>query len=289
MFNYYTRQDQFETYILEDTATDTYIEVVPARGAIISKYVHHNQPIFYLDQETLDNPSQNVRGGNPILFPISSYLVDETYHYDGVAYQLKQHGFARNLIGKVTHTHADEHSASITLDIVHNEETYVRYPFHFNLKMQYTLSKDGLTVKATVKNDDHKVMPFYLGYHPYFYVEDKDNVELNIPSSTYTELIPNSMPHNKFNFNQIESNTIHNQLQSNVCEMIDHTRQLKISMTSDNIYQYIVLWALQGKPFVCIEPWMAPVNGMNVGQGIQYLEANQSHSSTFHIKAEALS
>lgn len=288
MFTYYKKQETFETYVLEDSTTNTYVEVVPARGSIISKYVHHNQQIFYLDQKSLDDTSQNVRGGNPILFPISSYLVDETYYYDDTAYQLKQHGFARNLSGKVIHIDADEDSASITLEMVHNNETYDRYPFHFILIMQYTLNVDGLSVKATVKNDDHKVMPFYLGYHPYFYVEDKEHVELTIPSSTYTELIPNSMLHNKFNFNQIESNTVHDQLQSNVCELIDHTRQLKISITSEHIYQYIVLWALQGKSFVCIEPWMAPINGMNVGQGIQYLEANQSHTSTIHIKAEAL-
>ena len=46
MFNYYTRQDQFETYILEDTITDTYIEVVPARGAIISNMFTINNPYF---------------------------------------------------------------------------------------------------------------------------------------------------------------------------------------------------------------------------------------------------
>ncbi|MCR8658666.1 aldose epimerase family protein [Paenibacillus endoradicis] len=288
MFNYLKKQDQFETYVLENTTNETYIEVVPERGSIISKYVHNNQTIFYLEQETLDNPSENVRGGNPILFPISSYLVDETYHYNDTAYQLKQHGFARNLAGNVIDIHADENSASITLEMVHNEETYVRYPFHFSLIMKYTLTTDGLSVQATVHNHDNKVMPFYLGYHPYFYVDDKDNLELNIPSTHVDELIPNSFSQNKFNFNQLESNTIHNELQSNVCEMIDRTRQLKISMTSDDIYQYVVLWALQGKPFVCIEPWMAPVDGMNVGEGIQYLEANQSHTSIIHIKAEEL-
>jgi len=286
MFNYYKKQDQFETYVLENKANYTYIEVVPERGSIISKYVHHNQAIFYLEQETLDDQLQNVRGGNPILFPISSYLVNETYHYNDTAYQLKQHGFARNLAGNVIDIHADEHSASITLEMVHNDETYVRYPFHFSLIMRYTLSNDGLNIQATVHNHDAKVMPFYLGHHPYFFVQDKDNLELNIPSTHVDELTPNSFAQNKFNFNQLESNTIHYELQSNVCEMIDHSRQLKVSVTSDDVYQYVVLWAMEGKPFVCIEPWMAPVDGMNVEKGIQYLEANQSHTSTIHIKAE---
>lgn len=288
MYNCYTKSDQFETYVLENKASQTSMEVVPERGCIISKYIHNNEPIFYLEQESLEDITKNIRGGNPILFPISSYLVDETYHYNDTAYHLKQHGFARNLAGKVVNTHADENSASITLEIVDNEETYVRYPFHFKLIMQYTLNKNGLSVQATVYNHDNKVMPFYLGYHPYFYVADKEKLELNIPSSSYDELISNSMVQHAFNFNQNESNVIYDQLQNNLCEMIDHTRQLKVSVTSDGVFEYVVLWALQGKPFVCIEPWMAPVNGMNVGKGIQLLEANQSHTSTIHIKAESL-
>lgn len=288
MFTCYTKQDHFETYVLSNEERSIYVEVVPERGAIISKYVHNNEPIFYLEQETLEDTSKNIRGGNPILFPISSYLEDETYTYNDTAYHLKQHGFARNLPAKVIHTSADEHSASVTLEIVGNEETYERYPFHFRLVMQYTLTKDGLDIQATIHNQDHKVMPFYLGYHPYFYVADKDRLELNIPSSHCNEMIPDSMVQDKFNFNQPESNVIYDQLQSNQCEMIDHARQLKVTITSDDVYQYMVVWALQGKSFVCIEPWMAPVNGMNVGQGIQSLEASQAHTSTIRIKVDSL-
>lgn len=288
MFTCYTKQDRFETYVLTNEDRKIYIEVVPERGGIISKYMHNDEPIFYLEQETLEDTSKNIRGGNPILFPISSYLVDETYYYNDTAYQLKQHGFARNLAGKVIHTFADEHCASITLEMVDNEETYERYPFHFKLIMQYTLTKSGLSIQATINNNDNKVMPFYLGYHPYFYVEDKDSIEINIPSSNCKEMVPNSMVQDKFNFNQPESNVIYEQLQSNHCEMIDHARQLKVTITSEDVYQYMVLWALQGKSFVCIEPWMAPVNGMNVGQGIQFLEASQTHTSTIQITAESL-
>lgn len=288
MFTCYTKQDHFETYVLSNEERSIYVEVVPERGAIVSKYVHNNEPIFYLEQETLEDTSKNIRGGNPILFPISSYLEDETYTYNDTAYHLKQHGFARNLPAKVIHTSADEHSASVTLEIVGNEETYERYPFHFRLVMQYTLTKDGLDIQATIHNLDDKVMPFYLGYHPYFYVADKDRLEISIPSSHCNEMIPHSMAEGKFNFNQPESNVIYDQLQSNQCEMMDHARQLKVTITSEDVYQYMVVWALQGKSFVCIEPWMAPVNGMNVGQGIQFLDASQVHTSTIHIKAESL-
>lgn len=288
MFTCSTRQDQFQTYVLQNESGQTYIEVVPERGCIISKYVHNAEPIFYLEQETLDDPAKNVRGGNPILFPISSYLVDETYYYNDSAYQLKQHGFARNLAGKVVSTHADEAGASITLEMTHNEETLARYPFHFTLTMKYTLDAGGLTVTATVVNQDDKTMPFYLGYHPYFYAPDKNKIELRIPSTAYADLEPNSMTNDRFNFDQAVSNVIYDQLQSNASEMIDHARNLKVTLIADDYYQYIVLWALEGSPFVCIEPWMAPVNGMNVNKGVQLVEAKQAHTSTIHIKVESI-
>lgn len=288
MYIHYTKQNHFETYVLAEQNSDTYIEVVPQRGAIISKYVHQGQDVFYLDEETLADASKNIRGGNPVLFPISSYLENETYTYEGQAYQLKQHGFARNLPGRVINVQADEHSASIAIEIVHNEETLIRYPFQFRLVMTYTLSEQGLSVHAAITNLDSKTMPFYLGYHPYFYVVDKEKLLLNVPSQNYRDMIAGSVVQGSFNLQQPESNAIYEQLQANRCEMIDQTRRLKVALEFDEVYQFVVLWALEGKPFICIEPWMAPVNGMNVGKGIQQLAAGETHSSIVRIEAAAL-
>ncbi len=289
MYTYSTKLDPYETYVLKHDATDTYIEVVPERGCIISKFVQNSEQIFYLEQETLEDKSKNIRGGNPILFPISSYLENETYHYEGKAYQLKQHGFARNLPGKVLEVQAGEEQASITLEITEDEETLVRFPFRFSLVMQYVLDGTGLTVKASVTNKDDKTMPFYLGYHPYFYTAGKQNLGLRIPSTNYFEMVPNSMPEGKFNFNQPESNTIYSELSSPTCEMLDYQRNLKISITSDKVYDYIVLWALEGKSFVCIEPWMAPMNGMNVDKGVQRIAAGETHTSVIQIQSASIS
>jgi len=288
MYFYSTKQEKFETYVLEDKESNSYIEVVPERGCIISKYVYKGEPVFYLDQATLEDASKNIRGGNPILFPISSYLENETYTYEGQAYQLKQHGFARQLAGRVVAVHADDREASITIEVVDNEATRERYPFHFRLVMTYTLTKDGLTIKAAVTNNDSKLMPYYLGYHPYFYVEDKSALELNIPSSSYNEMLPGSMVNDQFNLEQNESNVIYDQLQASTCSMIDHARSLKVAIEYDDVYQYIVLWALQDKPFICIEPWMAPVNGMNVGKGIQQLAPNDTAQSTIRVRPQFL-
>lgn len=288
MYSYYTKQERFETYVLEDKSNESYIEVVPERGCIISKYVYRGKEVFYLDQATLEDTSKNIRGGNPILFPISSYLEQDTYVYEGEAYQLKQHGFARTQAGRVIAAHASEQETSITLELTNDEQTLERYPFQYRLVMTYTLNQDGLTVQAEVTNKDNKTMPFYLGYHPYFFVEDKEKLELSVPSSTYHEMIAGSMNGEQFNLQLAEANVIYHELQANSCTMIDHARSLRVTIEYDDVYQYIVLWALEGKPFICIEPWMAPVDGMNVNKGVQQLAANETHRSMIHIRPQLL-
>jgi galactose mutarotase-like enzyme len=286
MYSWHKKQAAFETYVLSSEKDQTYIEVVPQRGGIVSVYVYQGLDVFYLDEETLVDTSKNIRGGNPVLFPISSYLENETYTYEGTEYQLKQHGFARNLPGQVVDICADEHSASITIEIVHNDETLTRYPFEFKLLLTYTLNEQGLSTQAAVTNCDSKQMPFYLGYHPYFYVADKSKLQLDIPSQHYNELTANSVLEGRFSLEQQESNAIYEQLQASSCHMVDQARGLKVSIGYDDVYPYIVLWALEGKPFICIEPWMAPVNGMNVNKGIQYLQAGETHRSVITIEAQ---
>lgn len=286
MYAYHTRQDEVETYILQNENGSTSIEIVPERGCIISQYIVNNELIFYLDESTLINPNVNIRGGNPILFPISSYLENNQYRVNEALYTMKQHGFARNLKGTVVEITTNEFSASITTELTSNEATYEQYPFEFKLIMKYTLTDSSLNIEATVLNTDEKTMPFYLGYHPYFYIADKSQLEIIIPSSNVLELLPDSMNGQAFNFNQAESNVIYSDLQANSCHMIDHARSLKLKLTMDDVFKYVVIWALQNKDFVCIEPWMAPVNAMNLHKDVQYLQAGQTHTSTFKITTE---
>src|SRR5690606_17879998 len=208
MYAYHSRQDQFETYILQNENGSTSIEIVPERGGIISQYIVNNELIFYLDEATLNNPNTNIRGANPILFPISSYLEQDQYRVNETLYTMKQHGFARTLKGTVLEIITNEYSASITIELSSNEQTYEQYPFDFKLIMKYTLTDSNLNIEATVLNTDEKTMPFYLGYHPYFYVADKSQIEIIIPSSNVVELVPNSMDGQSLNFGQAEANVI---------------------------------------------------------------------------------
>ena len=70
-------------------ADEALAEVVPERGAICSRLRIGGSEVLYLDPATLADPTKNVRGGIPVLFPIAGKPDPGS--------ALKQHGFARNL------------------------------------------------------------------------------------------------------------------------------------------------------------------------------------------------
>ena len=104
-------QQQYKTYTLSDSYTQSLIEVVPERGGIITKWRIQGQEIFYLDSDRFTHPELSVRGGIPILFPICGNLPDNTYTHGDRTYTLKQHGFAREMPWLVTNQSTNDLSS----------------------------------------------------------------------------------------------------------------------------------------------------------------------------------
>src|SRR3712207_846071 len=130
-------QKQYETYVLTNEQALSRLEVVPERGGIITNWRLQDRDILYLDTDRFADPSLSVRGGIPILFPICGNLPDNIYIYQGQQYQLKQHGFARDLPWTVTESAENQASdrASLTLDLNSNDQTRAVYPFDFQLTL----------------------------------------------------------------------------------------------------------------------------------------------------------
>ncbi len=56
-----------EVYFLSDG--DAEVQVVPARGALVTRFQVRGVDLLFLDEATLGDLSKNVRGGVPLLFP----------------------------------------------------------------------------------------------------------------------------------------------------------------------------------------------------------------------------
>ena len=284
MFNVSTTQKQYLTYILEDTTTNSSLEIVPERGGIATKWSVEGQDIFYLDEERFKDPNLSVRGGNPILFPICGNIVDDTYTYNSQEYKLKQHGFARNLPWTVV-SQSTEDSAKITFSLASNEETLKVFPFEFEIIYTYELKGNILTLHQSYSNKSEQRMPFSFGFHPYFICSDKEQLTLDFPATEYQWKDGNETIafDGELDYNLDEIDIAFTKLSGSKASFTDGKRNLKVDLDFSDCFSTLVFWTLKGKDFICVEPWSSPRNSMNTGDNLLFLPPQETYNATFSI------
>lgn len=275
IFKHETYQEHFEIHRLSDDQGNV-LELVPARGGIVSNFKAEGLAVFYMDYQSLYDPTLNVRGGNPVLFPICGPLRDSRYKIDGKWYEMKQHGFARNRIWLVEGVELTEERGAILLSLESNEGTMQQYPRHFRLEFKYVLEYGKLTIEQRYINRSAQPMPFYAGFHPYFASVDKRNVKIELQADEYENFLTkeSSIPPLGFDFDSTEeTNGAYHRVAGEKVRIygLGHDRTIQIRMQPP--YKHIVVWALQEKPFVCVEPWMGINYGMNLDDSVVVLEA----------------
>ena len=71
------RQTPYPHWEFSDPASGDLLRVVPERGGLISGWRSGGHELVYLDEARFLDPSQSVRGGFPVLFPITGGLPDK--------------------------------------------------------------------------------------------------------------------------------------------------------------------------------------------------------------------
>ncbi len=264
------------------------LEVVPARGGIITSWQVQGQEIFYLDKERFANPELSVRGGVPILFPICGNLPDNTYTHNGQQYTLKQHGFARDLPWEVLQQEVDPQQAWVMLRLESNEQTKAVYPFEFQLQFTYQIQGNTLEIRQEYANLSSTPMPFSAGFHPYFCAPDKSQLEFAIPSNQYQDQKSKEIStfDGNFDFQREEIDFAFGYLNSNSSSVTDKGRKLQLIMEWDDIFSTFVFWTLKGKDFYCVEPWTAPRNALNTGEHLTILAPGATQTATIRLRTK---
>ncbi len=293
MFSVTTEQRQYLTYILSDTIAKSTIEIVPERGGIVTSWKVQQSDqfteIFYIDKERFTHPDLSVRGGNPILFPICGNMPDNAYTYDGKTYQLKQHGFARDLPWQVVDQSA-ETGASLSVSLSSSDFTREGYPFEFQVIFTYILQGNKLTIEQEFENKSDKPMPFAVGFHPYFTVADKEKLEIQIPGAEYFDKARTSYTFDgNLDFNQEEIDIAFEQLSAQVATVTDRDQQLRLTLDWNQNFSTLVFWTVKDKDFYCLEPWTSPRNAMNTNKNLLIIPPQESLKTSVSMAVEALS
>ncbi len=275
MYKIETYEEQsFTMYQLSNEDESSWITVCPERGGIIIGYGVDGAEQLYLNKETLYDRKQNIRGGIPILFPISGQLESGKYDWEGTTYKMPNHGLARIHPWEVIGTTSDEDQASISVLFESSIGTKDVFPFDFEVIFTYTLRQNQLFIHQSYRNLGEKDMPIYPGLHPYFKTKSK-LLSLKTDTATYYDYNDDSIKEftGKIDIEGLKEAVVlenkHQELEAKIEE-----KDLHIETATD--FRYTVLWAEQDKEFVCIEPWTAKTGELNRKEELIMVEPTKS-------------
>lgn len=280
-------EDTYHIYELTDSGSDSRVLVCPERGGIVIGCTLQGRELFYLDKATFLDPAANIRGGNPVLFPICGQLENKAYQWKGKTYSMANHGVARTSSWTVEKT-STEGGASITLSLTSNEETMASYPFPFQLVFTYTLAEGQLHIKQSYRNTgSDEEMPFYAGFHPYFSIEGGKDIPYATDASAYLDYNDNIQKPYSGHLDLeglVESVAFLDAAANEISFPV--AQGVTVKLIYDSIFKYVVLWSVEGKPFVCVEPWMALTGELNRQEHLVKLQPGEKLEAVLTIGCE---
>ncbi len=276
-----------ENVILRDERTRARVIIAPTRGGMVTRFDVEGRPVLYLDAETLGDPTKNVRGGNPILFPSPGPLAGDRFAWRGKSGSMKQHGFARQKAWTVIASKERE----ATLELLSDDETRAVYPWDFAVRIRYELDRAKLVVETTIENRSNGPMPFAYGFHPYFEIADAQKARASIATKA-TRAWDNVKKSDvavkepiDLAVKEVDLHLVDHGSDQAVLDLGDGAR---VVVTGDAAFGRWVVWTLAGKDFVCVEPWTAGANALNEPPGAMpiVLEQGQSRVLTVSMALE---
>lgn len=287
MFTIDNNIGKHEEYELRDNKSNSYIKVIPSLGGMLTAFNVNGEDIFYLDHAMLETPDFPSAGGNPVLFPVCGRLTDGQYEVSGQKYCMPLHGFARTSSWEVKAGTGGE----INIVLEQSEESLKVYPFKFRVEIKFTLEGSTLTLHQKYTNKSNEDMPFYAGFHPYFTVGDKNKLSFEINADSYAAYNPYRIVEykGKIDFNNpVDFVFSLKDKDGSRYVMKDPDKKRKLIIETSKEFKYMVMWTLQGKDFVCIEPWMAAPDAMNTYKDLCILKPGESIATYVSYRVETL-
>jgi galactose mutarotase-like enzyme len=273
------RETPYPHWEFSDPVSGDLLRVVPERGGLISGWRCAGHEIVYLDLERFLDPAQSVRGGFPVLFPITGGLPDNRLPLPQGVFNLGQHGFARQLPWRLE---ALADGAGVQLQLADTEETLKSYPFSFLLSMKVRLAPGALEISTTVENRGSETMPFSFGLHPYFNLSSLESVRFE------------GLPAQCLNHLTMEDASTADQMErlasgidllvrpTGAVRLVDGAAGTSLELQLSHPLDLVVLWTEPPRAMVCIEPWSAPRQALLSGD--RKLELRPGASTRLHTR-----
>lgn len=230
----------------------------------------------------------------PNLFPIVGGLIDNELWIEGHPRQMNRHGFARQ--SEFILLKNDDQQAVFSLP--GSEKIHLTYPYKFDFEVMYMLIDNALRITYKVINLDKKTIYFSVGGHPAFNVPFKNNENYEdyyLEFETEEKLTSHLLSADGF-FTGATANVpldgnklwLTKELFKNDALVFKNLQSRQVTIKSKNHnetlsvefphFNYLGLWAKEGAPFVCIEPWLGCADTVGAPKDISKKENIQKLS-----------
>ena len=275
--------------------------VVTEVGAGLRAYSAGGRDV--LDGYAVDEFASSGRG--QLLIPWPNRIRDGAYELDGRRHQLDLsepardnaiHGLVRWSSWSVSERSADR------AVLEHVLRPRPGYPFTLELRVEYSLSADGLTAITTATNIGAETCPYGAGWHPYLSVrgDTVDEALLRVPAQSVLEADQRGIPVGSGPVEATELDfreprpvgpTRLDHCFTDLDRDEDGRARVTIGETTlwaDESYPYLMIFTGDGLPDVerrslAVEPMTCAPNAFVSGQGLVLLEPGDSHAAAWGI------
>ncbi|QNM85260.1 aldose 1-epimerase [Polaribacter pectinis] len=294
MFKIYAITEKgFNFFELKNTENNSVARISLEEGGRLQK-LQFNNTILIEDQP---NFKYEDSFASAILFPFASRIENGAYTFKGKNYQFEcnekgrnnaLHGLVFNKKFKLLEKEITSNSCAIT--IYYSEKNASKgFPYKYSIYLTYTLLKDELQLKVSVKNDDIKAFPYTLGWHPYFINNDLHNSSLNFKCDKKVVFNENLITKKITDYKKEELLKIENKQLDDCFFLIDDkiqftTPSYHFELSSNIKKNYLQIYTPKGIAAIAIEPLTGISNSFNNEIGLQTLEPNTSYSIKWNLK-----
>jgi aldose 1-epimerase len=246
-------------------------------------------------------------GRGQLLVPWPNRIEDGRYEFGGRSYQLPlDEPERRNAIHGLTRWSewavADRAADRVAFEHV----LYPRpgYPFALALRVEYSLSDEGLAVRTEATNVGSESAPYGAGSHPYLAVDHDvvDEVELGVPAATVLFANEREIPIGSgsvedegldFREPRAIGSTKLDHCFTDLEREGDGRATVRVGTTilwADESYPYLMIFTGDGLPDVerrsiAVEPMTCAPNAFRSGEGLVRLEPGEHHGASWGISA----
>ena len=302
---------QYTKLKLLNTETKECANLIPEFGANLNELIlaKNKKSHSIIDgDKTYNTQAKNKWFKSRKLFPYPNRINNATYTFQKKTYSLPVnfpaqnhaiHGLVYNKNFKIKKTKTQAQSAKAELQYNYKKEIPA-YPFTFQLKIKYTLTKEGINCTTTVKNTGKENMPMGDGWHPYFKTEGKiDNITLKLPAKTKINVNKKMIPTGKttqftkfsepaqIKKQELDTGFILSKKEGiKKTELHDKKQDIKIIIwqeTGIRKYNYLQVFIPPKRTSIAIEPMTCSTDAFNNKEGLIILNPNDTFSASFGI------